>query len=395
MFHYKNKKQSTQRKSVYLKTPSRQDDFSHTARKPFDIYLFSITLFLVFIGITMIYSSSAILAKDSFGDSSYFLKRSLVFLLIGLISLFVVKSIPYHYYKKWVPVILFFIVVLMLLCFVPGLAKEAGGATRWIKLGPFSLQPSELTKLAVIIAAAFLISQKIDHITSFTKGFMPVMALVGFFILLILAQKDLGSAFVLGVIISMMLFAAGTKISYLLSTVFLAVPFLYLAVWRVPYRRQRMLAFSNPWEYQFDSGFQILQSLVAFHSGGLYGVGLGESKQKLHYLPEAHTDFIFSIFAEEFGLIGVCLVVFLFLFFIVNGLKIALNAVDLFGMLLALGITSLIGFQAFINFSVVMSILPTKGLTLPFISYGGTSLIISLVAVGILLNISSYAREEK
>jgi cell division protein FtsW len=226
------------------------------------------------------------------------------------------------------------------------------------------------------------------------KGYVPIMGVAGLFVLIILAQKDLGSAFVLSSVIFIILYVGGTHLRYLAGSVLAALPVLYVLIFSVSFRRQRILAFMDPWKYKLDSGFQIIQSFVAFKSGGIGGVGLGESKQKLFYLPEAHTDFIFSVVGEEFGWLGVLVIATAFLFFVWRGLSIARRMNEPFGMLLATGITCLIGLMAFINFSVVMGILPTKGLTLPFISYGGTSLIVCLFAVGILLNISTHVGEE-
>mgnify|MGYP003969827593 CR=1 FL=1 len=365
-----------------------------TVQKPFDVYLFFTTLLLVLIGVTMIFSSSAILAKEKYGDTYYFLKKDALFFFIGIIGLFITKKIPYKYYSKFVYVILLGTLFLISLSFVPYFSHAAGGASRWIRLFGFSMQPSELVKLSVIFFAAYLIAKKGTRIKEFTKGYLPIILIAGFFILMILAQRDLGSAFVLGSVIFIMLFVSDTKRIYLVGSVIAAAPVLYFLIFSVSFRRQRILSFLDPWKYKLDSGFQIIQSFVAFKSGGLFGVGLGESKQKLFYLPEAHTDFIFSVLGEEFGMIGVMFVVSLFIFFIYRGLSIAYKTKDAFGMYLALGLTSLIGLQAFINFGVVMGILPTKGLALPFISYGGTSLVISLLIVGVLLNISMHTHEE-
>jgi cell division protein FtsW len=274
------------------------------------------------------------------------------------------------------------------------IGRSTGGAKRWINLGLFSLQPSELAKIVVIIFTAYLIGKKGERIQNFTKGFLPVIFISGFYIMLILAQKDLGSAFVLGSVVFLMLYVSGTHIKYLAGMLFLSAPALYFLIFSVSFRKRRILAFLDPWKYRLEYGYQIIQSFVAFKSGGLTGVGLGESRQKLFYLPEAHTDFIFSVLGEEFGMLGVLFVMSLFLIFIARGFKIALKTHDPFGMYLALGLTLLIGFEAFINFGVVMGILPTKGLALPFISYGGTSLIASLIAVGIILNVSTHTGEE-
>lgn len=363
-------------------------------QKPFDVYLFFTTLLLVLIGIMMIFSSSAILAKENYGDTYFFLKRELIYLLVGLFALFVTKNISYKVYAKWIYPMMGVTLLIMLMCFIPPFSHSAGGASRWIRIGHVTMQPSELAKIVVIIFTAYLMAKKGERIRDFFKGYVPVVLVSGIFILLILAQKDLGGAFVLGSVIFLLLFVAGTKSVYLFGSILTAAPVLYFLIFSVSFRKRRILAFLDPWKYKMDYGFQIIQSFVAFKSGGLGGVGLGESKQKLFYLPEAHTDFIFSVLGEEFGMIGVTFVVLLFLFFVYRGIKIAQKTEDLFGMFLALGITSLIGLQAFINFGVVMGVLPTKGLALPFISYGGSSLVLSLAAVGILLNISTQTGEE-
>lgn len=381
------------KQNVYPSVPRRNVRVAHY--HPFDVYLFFTTLLLVLIGIMMIFSSSAVLAKENFGDTYFFLKKELIFLVIGFACLFVTKSIPYRQYAKWIYPILGLTFLLMILSFIPGLSHSAKGATRWIRIGGLSLQPSEVAKIAVVMFSAYLIAKKGPRIRNFFKGYLPVIGLTGFYTLLILAQKDLGSAFVLSSVVFVLLAVSGTRLSYLIGTVLAAMPMLYFLIFSVSFRKRRMLAFLDPWKYKLDTGFQIIQSFVAFKSGGLSGVGLGESKQKLFYLPEAHTDFIFSVIGEEFGMLGVMLVMSLFLFLVMRGLTIAFNAPDMFGKLLALGLTCLLGFEAFINFGVVMGLLPTKGLALPFISYGGTSLIASLVAVGILLNISSHEVESK
>lgn len=365
-----------------------------TTQKSFDIYLFFTTLLLVLIGIMMIFSSSAILAKEQFGDTSYFLKKELLFFVIGFAALFFTKSIDYQKYSKGIYPLLGLTLILMVVSFVPAFSHSAKGALRWIRIGGFSFQPSEFAKLSTVIFMAYLLAKKGDRIRDFFKGFLPVIGISGTFVFLILAQKDLGSAFVLGSVIFILLFVARTRWIYLALIFAVSVPVLYFSIFSVAFRKQRILAFLDPWKYKLDSGFQVIQSFVAFKSGSFTGLGLGESKQKLFYLPEAHTDFIFSVIGEEFGIVGVISIITLFLFLIMRGLMIALKAQDRFGTYLALGITCLLGLEAFINFGVVMGLLPTKGLTLPFISYGGTSLITSLIAIGILLNISTRTGEE-
>jgi len=395
MFGWRSKKKRDQhglQKKVFHIVPRQKS--SVRVQKPFDIYLFFTVLLLLFVGIIMIFSASAILAKENYNNTYYFLKKELIFIVMGMILLFVTKTIPYKWYATWVYPILGVTFVLMLLTFIPGLSHSAKGATRWISLFGFSFQPSEIAKISVVIFVAYLVAKKEDNIAKFSTGVLPVILVSGFFLVLILAQRDLGSVFVLSLVIFIMLFVAGAPLRYLLGLLLVASPVIYYFVFSVAFRRQRILAFLDPWKYQQDSGYQIIQSFLAFNSGGITGVGLGEGKQKLFYLPEAHTDFIFSVLGEEFGMIGVTIVMLLFLFLVIRGLKIALKTEDSFGMMLALGLTCLLGLEAFINFGVVMGILPTKGLALPFISYGGSSLLASMAAVGLMLNVSTHTGED-
>ena len=362
--------------------------------RPFDVYLLFVTLLLVFIGLVMVFSSSAVLARERYQDGYFFLKKEILFVFVGLMAMTAAKKLPYRIYWKWTYWFLLLSLIPMIGVLFVGTGAGQEEVRRWIRLGPFTFQPSEPVKLAVIVFVAYALAKKGEKIRSFTKGFLPVIAVSGIYIGLILLQKDLGCAFTLGIIIFLMLFIAGTRLSFLFGALLASMPVLYYLLFSVEFRRQRMLAFLDPWKYQLGTGFQIIQSFVAFQSGGLTGVGLGEGKQKLFYLPEAHTDFIFSVVGEELGLLGVMGVVALFTIFIFRGLLITFRTKDMFGMYLAFGLTCLVGLQAFVNIGVVMGLLPTKGLPLPFISYGGTSLVTCLMAVGILLNISTDAGEE-
>ena len=354
----------------------------------FDVYLLFVTLLLVLIGMVMVFSSSAVSAQAHYNDSYYYLKKEVLFVVMGFFLMLLVKKIPYRLYLKIVYPFLFLNLVLLIVVLFFGHGGASEGVHRWLYVGPFSFQPSEMTKLSVIIFVAYALAKKQEKIREFSTGFLPVILISSVYILLILAQKDLGAALTLGIIVLLMLFIAGTRLSYLAGAFLLSIPALYFLIFSVDFRRRRILAFLDPWKYQLDFGFQIIQSFVAFKEGGLLGTGLGEGKQKLFYLPEAHTDFIFSVVGEELGLVGVLLVVSLFVFFIFRGFLISLKSRDLFGLYLAFGLTSLIGVQAFINMGVVMGLLPTKGLALPFISYGGSSMLVSFLIVGILLNIS-------
>ncbi|RLA93717.1 MAG: putative lipid II flippase FtsW [Deltaproteobacteria bacterium] len=263
---------------------------------------------------------------------------------------------------------------------------------RWIRFGPISVQPSECAKLGLIIYLSFFLSRKLKNVKNFSTGFLPPFIVTGILSLLVLLQPDYGTSFLLIAILFISLFVAGARILHLLLSLLLLVPLGLFLILNCPYRLKRLLAFFDPWSDPTDSGFQIIQSYLAFGSGGLFGLGLGNGRQKLFYLPEAHTDFILSVVGEELGFVGVIIIITLFFIVIFCGIKISFRARDLFGSFLALGLVSLVGLEALINMGAVMGLLPTKGTTLPFISYGGSSLIVSLTAIGILLNISSQSR---
>jgi len=352
------------------------------------INLFAVTVALICVGIIMIYSASSIYALDRYKDSLFFVKRHLSFVLFGTLLAFLAMVIDYRKFARYSKPLLLVCIVLLLLVLVPGLGREVSGARRWFRFKFISFQPSELANLALIAYIADFISRKDNLLRSFWKGFFPPMAAMGCVVVLILAQPDLGTVVALAVTVIIMLFVAGIRVSYLLSLLLMSLPALYLLVFSVPYRRTRILAFLNPWADPRGTGFQIIQSQVALGSGGFFGVGLGHSNQKLFYLPAAHTDFIFSIIGEELGLIGTVGVILLFMIFILQGIKIIKNSPDKFSYFFSLGLVSLLCIRALINIGVSCGLLPTKGLPLPFISYGGSSLIFDIVAVGILMNIA-------
>ncbi len=355
---------------------------------PFDYWLLVIVFALVLTGIVMVYSSSSILASQNYHDSYFFLKRQALYATFGFLLLIGLLLVDYHHYFKIIYPFLFLSLLLVAAAMIPGIGHRVGGASRWLGIGGFRFQPSEMAKYALIFYLAYSLAKKESSIRSFAIGFAPHLVISGIFILLLLAQPDFGTAISVSFIVFLMLFAAGTRLSYILSVLLISLPLVGYGMMSAPYRRKRILAFLNPWEDPANTGFQIIQSFLAFYSGGILGMGLGDGRQKLFYLPEAHTDFIFSVLGEEVGLLGIMGVVVLFILFLYRGIRIALKAPDLFGTYLALGITMLIGFQAITNIGVVMGLLPTKGLALPFLSYGGTSLICNLAGVGILLNIS-------
>lgn len=363
-------------------------------RKGYDSTVLLLAVALTCLGVVMVYSSSSIMAAKRYADGFHFLKRQGGYAVAGFLLMAAAMHVDYRKLRRLAIPSLLLCIALLIAVLLPGLGSHAGGAARWIRLGGVSLQPSEVAKLGLILYMAHSLTKKQEIIKSFKLGFIPYMVVLAVLLALLLLQPDLGSALTLGAVAMVMLLVAGTRLTHLLSVVILAVPFLYFAVMNVAYRRKRILAFLDPWEDPANSGFQIIQSWIAVGTGGLFGNGLGEGKQKLFYLPEAHTDFIFSVLAEELGFAGVLVVSTMFLLLVLRGVRTALGAQDEFGRYLAFGITVLLGMEAFVNMAVVMGMLPTKGLALPFLSYGGTSLLTTLLAIGILLNISSQTPGE-
>ncbi|MGD9161219.1 MAG: putative lipid II flippase FtsW [Desulfobacteraceae bacterium] len=358
----------------------------------YDFFILIPAVMLLGIGLVAIYSSSSILADYKLHDSYFYLKRQTLFALVGVFFLIIAKNIPVELYRKLAYPALVISFILLALLFIPGIGKEVNGATRWIDIGTFGLQPSELVKLSLAVYMAYSMSKKGTNMSSFSKGLLPHLLVVGAFMYMILIQPDLGTTVIIGSWLMILLFVAGLNLLHLLGMAIIACPMILWLITHAEYRWNRLLAFMRPWDYAHDLGFQIIHSFYAFGSGGVLGVGLGNSKQKLGYLPEPHTDFILSIMAEELGLIGVIVILILFSILIIRGIKISLDASDLYSSYLALGITILLGLQIVINMGVVMGLLPTKGLTLPFLSYGGSSLMVNLAAIGILMSISARSR---
>ena len=355
-----------------------------------DIIILVITLILVTVGTAMIYSSSSILAMERFKDAQYFLKKQLFFVFIGMGAMVLLTKLDYHRLKKWAYPGIILSVILLLLIFIPYVGIRAGGARRWLNLVFFSFQVTEMVKICIILFLAHFLTRKMNYLKSFSRGILVPLLVTFFIIGLIALEPDFGTAVIIAMILMLMLFLAGCRMRHLAGLTALLIP---AAIWMVmfkSYRLDRLKVFLNPWNDPGNKGFQIIQSLLSFGSGGTFGVGIGDGMQKLFYLPEPHTDFILSVIAEESGFVGVVLVIFLFTVLIVRGFMVAFRAPDLFGTLLAAGLTMVLAMEVFINIAGVMGLIPLKGLTLPFLSYGGTSLIMSLVAVGILLNISSH-----
>jgi cell division protein FtsW len=355
------------------------------------LILFLVVLVLMCVGVVMIYSTSAIYAQQKFHDDNYFLHRQLIWCLIGLIGFLVTLRLDYHRLAGWSRWILPASFILLIAVFVPPFGRAAGGAQRWVQVGVVGFQASEFAKLALVIYMADFFSRRQDVVRQFWKGFVPPMLIVLSFLGLILLQPDLGTVIALGLIALILFYVGRVRLAYLWVTMLASLPVLCLFIFNTPYRRRRILAFLNPWDDPQGIGFQIIQSFIALGSGGVNGVGLGGSRQKLFYLPEAHTDFIFSILGEELGLAGTLGVCFLFVVFLVLGIRIAMKAQDLFGCLMATGIVSMIGLHAIINIGVVTGSLPTKGLPLPFISFGGSSLLINLLCLGVVFNIAKQS----
>ncbi|MCK5912291.1 MAG: putative lipid II flippase FtsW [Desulfuromusa sp.] len=364
-------------------------------RRDVDTTLLLLTVCLTCIGVVMVYSSSAIMAADKFHDGFYFLKRQLVYAVIGFVLMAVATYFNYKNWRKLAVISLLGSIALLAMLFIPGFGVRVGGAMRWLRLPGLTVQPAELVKLTLVLYLAHSLTRKKEKVRSLLKGYLPYMIVLGVLLLMLLKQPDLGSAMIIAGVALAMLIVAGVRWRYLLPTILMTLPVVYFLIMQVDYRRRRIMAFLDPWDDPFDTGFQIIQSLVAFGKGGILGQGLGIGEQKLFYLPEAHTDFIFSVIGEELGLVGVLVVAGLFLMLILCGIRIALQCQDPFGRNLAFGLSFLLGLEAFVNLSVCMGLLPTKGLALPFVSYGGTSLVVSLIAVGILLNISNSLESSK
>jgi len=344
---------------------------------------------LLCIGIVMIYSASSCYAYEQYGDSAYYLKRHLMHFVFGiLLARFFLKK-DYKDLRKYSKVLLAVSIAGLMLALLPGIGREAGGAKRWVKLGFIGFQPSEFAGFFLIVYIADILDRKQAVIRNFMQGFMPPLMVIGFSVLLILLQPDLGSSVCILAVGLIMMFVSGVNMAYFLPFLIPVIPVFYFLIFKVAYRLRRITSYLDPWSDTQGAGFQIIQSFLALGSGGIFGLGLGCSKQKLFYLPQAHTDFIFSIIGEEAGLIGTLSVAALFVMFVWLGIQISIKAKDLFGRLLAFGITTSIGLKAVINIAVSTGAIPTKGLPLPFISYGGSALIFSIIGVAILINISN------
>jgi len=356
-----------------------------------DYIIFLTVTVLLAIGIVMVYSSSAVKAQQLYGDGFYFLKRQIVWAVIGLSLMAAAMWVDHRYLRALAKPGLWIALFLLLVVLVPGVGRATHGARRWVELGPLSFNPSEAMKLAFVVYLADYLARAGERIRSFTKGLLPPLAVLGVSFLLILQQPDLGTAIALAGTAVLMLFCSGARLGHLVALFFASLPAVTWMIFGEQYRRRRFLAFLDPGADPSGAGYHIIQALYALGSGGLFGVGLGRSRQKFFYLPEEHTDFIFAIIGEELGFVGAVTVIGLFFFFLWRGYRVAITSPDTFAGFLAMGLTTMIGLQAVVNIGVVTGTLPITGIPLPFISFGGSSLVFTLLGVGILLNVSRYS----
>jgi len=362
------------------------------ARSAPDVWMIVSIFLILAIGLVMVYSASAVLAFHEFGDKFFYVKRQLLFAVLGIGAMFVAMNADFWIWKKWSKAGLVICFVLLVIVLIPGIGIVRGGARSWLGISSFGIQPSEFMKLAMVIFLAKLLSERQQLITQFTKGLLPSLGIMGLAFGLIMLQPDLGSAAVMVGASLLVIFTSGARIAHLGSLAMVGVLGLVGLILAAPYRMNRITGFLDPWSDPLGTGYQIIQSLYAIGPGGLVGLGLGMSRQKYSYLPEPQTDFIFAIVAEELGFIGGATIILLFGILIWRGLRTAMAAPDTFGSLLAVGIVGIVAVQVFINIGVVIGMMPVTGITLPLVSYGGSSLTLLLTALGILLNISRYSR---
>lgn len=360
--------------------------------KKMDIFLFIAVIVLAVFGLLMIYSASSIWADYKFNDSFYYMKRQFIFLVIGVFLMIATSKIDYNIYYDKSNKILLVCFILLILVLIPGIGSVRNGSRSWFGIASFGIQPSEAAKLALIIFTSKYLSNNSKYIKSYKKGLFPILGVLFVFFGLIMLQPDLGTGMIIVVSIISLLFIAGVNMKFFIGGGILGVIGVVVLILIAPYRMDRITSFIDPWKDPLGTGFQIIQSLYAIGPGGLLGTGFLKSIQKQFYLPEPQTDFIFSIIAEEFGIMGAIFVVGLFSFIIYRGLKISLNCRDGFSKYLSFGMTFQLAFQAMMNLMVVIGMIPVTGVTLPFLSYGGSSLLITMFGIGIILNISRYQK---
>ena len=357
-------------------------------KKNIGIYLFVAVILFSLFGLLMIYSSSYVWAEYKFGDSFRYVKLQGIFLFVGVFLMLIISKIDYRLYYKYSFYIFMVCLILLILVLIPGIGKIRNGSRSWFGIGSFGIQPSEFMKLSLIILVSRYLSNSNKDIKSFFKGIMPVLIVLGIVFLLIMLQPDLGTGTIIVLSILSLLFIAGANMKFFFIAGLVGIVGIVILILIAPYRMDRITSFLNPWSDPLGTGFQIIQSLYAIGPGGVFGLGLFNSRQKHFYLPEPQTDFIFSIISEELGIVGILLVSSFFIFILYCGIKISLNSRNLFSKYLSFGMTFQILIQAVMNLMVVVGLIPVTGVTLPFLSYGGSSLLITLCSIGILLNIS-------
>ncbi|RPI32791.1 MAG: putative lipid II flippase FtsW, partial [Nitrospiraceae bacterium] len=343
---------------------------------------------LLCVGILMVYSSTVLMSMNKHGNSFHYLLSHLFTIFIGTTAMVLLSHMDYQRPRDFVYVLMGTGLVLLLLVFVPGIGISANGARRWLRLWPTTFQPSEFVKIVMVFFLAHYMDRNIHRMKDFRYGILvPIGVMLGFQIIIIM-QPDFGAVMSLGILTLGLLIVGGVRLRYVAAMFLLSLPAIFYLVTSSSYRMKRIMSFTNPWKDPQGSGFQLVQSFIAFGNGGVFGLGPGGSKQKLYFLPEVHTDFIFSLIGEEFGLIGAVSVLVLFFWLFIKGIRVANRTSDPFSYFLATGMTMMIGVQVLINFAVTTGLMPTKGLPLPFISYGGSALLINMAAAGILINIS-------
>ncbi|MBL7031876.1 MAG: putative lipid II flippase FtsW [Nitrospira sp.] len=345
-------------------------------------------LLLAGIGTLMVYSSTALMSMRKYGSGFHYLWNHIVTLCVGIAAMLVLSRTDYKKFRPLVYIMLGFSLFLLVLVFVPGIGIKANGARRWLQLWPTTFQPSELVKIVMVIFLADYMDKNIHRMRDFRHGILIPVAIMLFFQGIIIIQPDFGAVMSLGILTVGLLILGGARLSHIGALVLSSLPVIYIVVSSSEYRMKRIMSFTDPWKDAFGDGFQLVQSFIAFGSGRFFGVGLGGSKQKLYFLPEVHTDFIFSLIGEELGLIGALTVLGIFLWLFIRGVQVSTRTSDPFSYFLTMGLSMMIGVQAVINFAVSMGLMPTKGLPLPFISYGGSALLINMCAAGILISIS-------
>lgn len=361
----------------------------------FDIALLALVLIVAGIGVIAVYNSSSIFSLENYGDSTRFLRLHLVYLCLGAAVMATLMHVKPSFIRKLVYPGYLLGAAMLVAVLVPEIGKEVGGGRRWISVGGFAFQPSEYCKYMLVIYMAHFMMKKRDRMQSFWVGFFSPLLAGGLYVLLVFAEPDLGTSSLLLMVLFIMLFVGNARIKYLLAVGAAAVLLVGVAIASAGYRMKRITSFLDPWQDPLGSGYQAVQSFMAFGLGGLYGSGLGNSSQKLLFLPQAHTDFIFSIIGEEFGFIGVTVVILLFLAILARCVSISFRAEDAFSRYMVFGFTALITLQAALNMGIAVGLFPTTGLTLPLISYGGSSLVATFAAFGIILSVSRFGREKR